>query len=254
MFHVESSMEDSPNLETTSTETNMKTPTLIRAYCRKSTNKQETSIEVQRDRIIKYCLYKGWHIDQWLIDEAVCGAMPLEERPAGSKIFDGDTLRVIIFNLDRGFRNLADASITAARFNKMKIGLHILDMQGGEQVDTESANGKLFFSIMAMFAQYFRDKVKENTALGLQKRKENKMTYTRISPFGYKNTGKGNMMLVMPDEQHVIEQVVAKAAQKLSLRRIALAVPNNPRTGKPLSPQMVSNILKEHRGKEAKVA
>jgi DNA invertase Pin-like site-specific DNA recombinase len=74
----------------------------------------------------------------------------------------GDTL--VVWRLDRLGRSLADLVQIVNDLGKKNIGLLSLT----EQIDTTTAQGRLFLGFFASMAQYMRDMINENSAEGLK--------------------------------------------------------------------------------------
>jgi len=72
--------------------------------------------------------------------------------------------------LDRLFRNATDALQKSAEWDKAKLALHILDMDGSN-IDTASAVGKMFFTMTAGFAEMERNLISERTKAALSFKK-----------------------------------------------------------------------------------
>lgn len=74
----------------------------------------------------------------------------------------GDTL--VVWRLDRLGRSLIDLVQIVNDLEKREIGLLSLT----EQIDTTTAQGRLFLGFFASMAQYMRDMINENAAEGLK--------------------------------------------------------------------------------------
>jgi DNA invertase Pin-like site-specific DNA recombinase len=74
----------------------------------------------------------------------------------------GDTL--VVWRLDRLGRNLADLVGIINELGEKGIGFKSLT----EQIDTSSAQGRMFLGVFASMAQYMRDVLHENTMAGLK--------------------------------------------------------------------------------------
>lgn len=76
----------------------------------------------------------------------------------------GNTL--VVWKLDRLGRDLTHLVTLVDELSKRKIGLKVLT-GAGAQIDTTTANGKLFFGIFAALAEFERDLIVERTKAGL---------------------------------------------------------------------------------------
>jgi DNA invertase Pin-like site-specific DNA recombinase len=74
----------------------------------------------------------------------------------------GDTL--IVWRLDRLGRSLVDLVHIVEQLAERGIGFESLS----EKIDTSTAQGRMFFGVIAVMAQYQRDVISENTSAGLK--------------------------------------------------------------------------------------
>jgi DNA invertase Pin-like site-specific DNA recombinase len=76
----------------------------------------------------------------------------------------GNTL--VVWKLDRLGRDLKHLVTTVADLQRREIGLKVL-AGAGAQIDTTTANGRLFFGIFAVLAEFERELIAERTHAGL---------------------------------------------------------------------------------------
>ena len=67
------------------------TQTLMRVfgYSRVSTSEQADGgsiLATQRQQIAGYAMMKGWAVDEYFVEEGVCGSGPLVDRPEGNRL------------------------------------------------------------------------------------------------------------------------------------------------------------------------
>lgn len=143
---------------------------------------------------------------QSFTDAGVSGSIPLAERPEGARMLQaadrGDV--IVATKMDRLFRSASDALSTAAELKKRGIDLILVDM-GSEPV-TGNGVGKLFFGMLALVAEFERERIAERMNEG---RKAKKMCNGHIgghAPYGYKVVGQGKdaRLVLDPEEQDVI--------------------------------------------------
>jgi len=121
---------------------------------------------------------------------------------------------LVAIKLDRLFRNTGDAISKSQEFQKRGINLHLLDVS----VDTGTATGKMFFTVLAMLAQFERDITGERTKTVLDmKRKDGKVW--NHTPFGYDRVG--DVLMPNKKEQKGIQMMKKLHDQGYSLREIA---------------------------------
>lgn len=73
----------------------------------------------------------------------------------------GDTL--VVWDLDRAFRNTKDALIQADRLKERGVNFQIVSLG----VDTATADGRLAFTVVAAVAEHERNRLSERTIQGL---------------------------------------------------------------------------------------
>ncbi len=121
---------------------------------------------------------------------------------------------LVAIKLDRLFRNTGDAISKSQEFQKRGINLHLLDVS----VDTSTATGKMFFTVLAMLAQFERDITGERTKTVLDmKRKDGKVW--NHTPFGYDRVD--DVLIPNKKEQKGIQMMKRLHDQGYSLREIA---------------------------------
>lgn len=147
-------------------------------YIRVSTSDQENSLEVQESQIRNYAQFKGLEIVEIFVDENISGGTEFNKRPAGKRLNESlSTIKnVIAIKPDRLFRNLKDALITTDEWNSEDIALHIVDL-GGASLSTQTALGRLMFSMIISYAEFEKNIVGERTKAVLTHKKKSKKVY-----------------------------------------------------------------------------
>jgi DNA invertase Pin-like site-specific DNA recombinase len=111
-------------------------------------------------------MIKGLEVARIFEEPGASGSTPLESRPVGSELYrvlhSGDTL--IVARLDRAFRNAADALAKADSWKRTGIRLIVSDM-GADPV-TDNGVAKLFFGMLALVAEFERERILERTKDG----------------------------------------------------------------------------------------
>lgn len=219
-------------------------------YIRVSTEDQAVSLQVQTEAIKRYCQYKDLPITDIFIDEAVSGGTPIREREQGCRIFsDPEIKNVVIYKIDRAFRNVIDALMTTDHFNEHGIILHVVEL-GGINLNTGTAIGRQVFTMIASYAEFERQLIKERTRDSLRQRKMSGVKYSGKVPFGKKAVGSGSkdksgreIMSLVDDigEVSVVEKVKSLVSSGVSYRDIIKTVPN-PRGGT-LSLSLINKMI-----------
>ncbi|WP_202977621.1 recombinase family protein [Parasedimentitalea marina] len=91
---------------------------------------------------------------------AVASARPVFDSVL-ERLRSGDAL--VVVDLDRAFRSSIDAMLTADALRQRGVHFRILSLR----IDTSTAEGELFFTIMASFAQFERRIISRRTKQGL---------------------------------------------------------------------------------------
>jgi site-specific DNA recombinase len=152
-----------------------RTPSTPRAvgYVRVSTLEQAgegVSLEAQTAALRAYCTLRGLELVEVVVDAGVSAGKPLHERAGGRRVLDlvarGDVSAVLAYKLDRLFRDCADCLTVTAGWDGAGAALHLVDL-GGQAVDTSSAMGRFFLTVMAGAAELERNQIRERTTTAL---------------------------------------------------------------------------------------
>jgi putative DNA-invertase from lambdoid prophage Rac len=186
-------------------------------YVRVSTSRQAEeglSLDEQERRIRGRAMELGTEIDRCFVERGVsAGTFMLAERPEGKKLLGhlmpGDL--VISPKLDRMFRNAEDALATVRRFKERRVRLVLLDI-GGEVTENGNGLAKMFFTIVAAFAEWERHRLRERVQASKDYGKSEGLYLGGICPYGYQvTTREDGTKVVEPDpaEQAIIAKIRA---------------------------------------------
>lgn len=160
----------------------------VALYIRVSTEAQRDegySIEAQTEMLEAHCKVYGFKKYELYIDGGFSGANM--ERPELQRMIqnikDGKISHVIVYKLDRLSRSLRDTLYLIEEVFTPH-GTSIVSIK--EQLDTSTATGRVFITIISAFAQLERETIFERTRMGMKKRVETGlwMGGGRV-PFGY---------------------------------------------------------------------
>src|SRR6185295_6880917 len=91
-----------------------------------------------------------------LADEGISASKPLDSRPRGQELTalvrSGSVRAIVGTKLDRLFRDTVDCLSTVEEWSRRDVALHLLDL-GGQSIDTSSATGEFFLTLLAGLAQ-----------------------------------------------------------------------------------------------------
>jgi putative DNA-invertase from lambdoid prophage Rac len=193
----------------------------VYGYVRVSTKAQAEdglSLEAQERQLNGYAMMQGLQVDELFIEKGVSGAKCFASRPEGSRLFDvmksGDTL--ICSKLDRLFRSARDALTVSDELKQKGVSLHLLDL-GGDV--TGNGISKMFFTIVASFAEFERDRIAERISDVKSNEKEKGRYLGGTRPFGYQIADDGSLTK-NKGEQSVIKQIFKLRKTGLSYRKI----------------------------------
>lgn len=234
----------------------MNTQTAL-GYIRVSSADQESSLEVQKTRIQEYCDYKKLHLTNFFIDEDVSGFTKFEKRPAGQlaiqSLLKKEANTIVVTKPDRPFRNVSDALLTTEKWNKAKINLDIIDL-GGASFTTQTAIGKLMFTMMIAFAEFERNITGERIKDVLShKRKSGNAHCAKILGFdkiqvpASNNRGHDLQLIPNPQEMAIVQKIFRLQKNGTKADTIADLLNKSgtlTKTGKNFLPSTIRYILK----------
>lgn len=193
-------------------------------YIRVSTEQQVeagASLQAQRDKIEAYCRLQGLDLIEVIEDQAVSGSVPLADRPGGLQIAASlkkhKAKHVVALKLDRLFRDAADALTQTRTWDASGIGLHLIDI-GGQSINTSTAMGRMFLTMMSGFAELERNLIAERTSIALQSKKARKEVYSSL-PLGYADDA--GKLVPIDEEIRVIAEIKELRDAGKTLREIA---------------------------------
>lgn len=178
-------------------------------YCRVSTLEQAadnaTSLAEQerKGKAVATLRGAGTYDSAVFSDGGVSGAIALADRPEGGRMIadakKGDT--IVASKLDRLFRSTVDALTTAERLKEAGIDLILIDM-GTDPVTSRGA-AKFFFGILAMAAEFERERIAERTQDGRRAKASKQGHLGGPPPFGFEVIGTGREAKLQPCEQEM---------------------------------------------------
>ncbi len=165
----------------------------VAVYCRVSTDDQAGSktIENQVDFARRYCALNGLEIYDFYCDDGVSGTVPVEGRPAGSRML-ADARRgcfgaVYVYRVDRLARTALDILRTHQCLDEAKVALKSMT----EGFDTSTPSGKFFMTTLGGIAEIERETIAERMRLGKDRALREGRWPGGPAPYGYKlNSGR----------------------------------------------------------------
>ena len=197
----------------------------IYAYCRVSTVDQveeRSSLADQERKAHGVAMMRGEEITHVYSDPGVSGTMQLSKRPGGklllARLQPGDI--IIAAKMDRIFRSALDALTTVEALQARGVNLILADM--GTDPVTGNGVAKLFFSLLAAFAEFERTRIAERMEDGRRGKKARGGHIGGTAPYGYRVVGAGReaMLERVPEEERIALRAAALRANGLSLRAV----------------------------------
>lgn len=187
-------------------------------YIRVSTEQQATegvSLDAQKARIEAWCVANGYELEAVHVDAGISGKS-MKKRPALQKALT-DTRKgmvLVVYSLSRLARSTKDAITISERVKKA--GADLISLS--EKIDTSSAMGKFFFTIMSAVSQMESDLASERTKMAMAHQKSIGRKYSP-EPFGYQDV-MGQLEQVESEAQ-IVAEVVSRRKSGETLQAIA---------------------------------
>jgi len=199
-------------------------------YARVSTEEQARegiSLEVQKDKIEKYVELHNLELLKVITDEGKSGK-DLDRGGINeilSLIKDKSVSHIVVYKMDRLTRRTFDLLYLVEEvFKKNKVQFHSIT----ERIDTTTAQGNFFLTIIGAMAQMERDLISERTKAVLQY-KIQKLEYVGSPALGYEaSTGESKFLETNEREQDTVKRIFyLKRYKHLSLGKIAKELNEN---------------------------
>jgi len=193
-------------------------------YCRVSTEEQAKegiSLEYQKAKIEQYAKLHNLNLVEVIIDEGKSGKDLNREgiKKILSLIKKGVVTDITVYKMDRLTRRTFDLLYLVEEvFKKNKVQFHSIS----ERIDTTTAQGNFFLTIIGAMAQMERDLISERTKAVLHYKIE-KGEYVGSPGLGYlASTGDNKFLGIDEREQDTVKKIFyLKRYRKMSLGKIA---------------------------------
>lgn len=175
-------------------------------YTRVSTQSQKeegVSLDAQKARIEAWATAHGYELRACEVDAGLSGGRA-DNRPALQRALS-EVCRekgvLIVYSLSRLARSTRDALDIAERLHKA--GANLVSLS--ESIDTTTAMGRFFFTVLAALAALERDLISERTSMAMRHKAANGEYTGGDPPFGYR--AKDGRVEENEDEQRVIRMM-----------------------------------------------
>ena len=192
-------------------------PERVALYLRVSSEEQRDreTIEIQREFLQEYCRLYGLEVAQTYADDGVSGTIPLHERPEGRRPLEdakeGKFSTLLVYRLDRLGRSLLVIVDAHDRLQYCGVALK----SATEPIDTSNPSGRLIFQMLASFAEYERETIRERTRAGLHRAYRGGRHFG-VVPYGYRTDDLGCLQVV-PEEAKIVREIVSNVAEGSTL-------------------------------------
>ena len=227
---------------------------MLIGYTRCSTKDQVDGSTIQeQERMIRgIAMIRG--VDQFDVvffsDPAVSGSISLGRRPQGAEMMQnlkkGDI--IIAAKLDRLFRSASDALYVVEKLKENGVGIIFANM--GPEPVTENGMSKLFFTMLAAFAEFERVCIQERTESGRESKKQQGGCVGAI-PYGWykRGHGRGSILVENFEEQKVIASMVRLRQEGMTYQDVANALAQDRcfnRAGQPFGRGQIQKLVLEY--------
>jgi DNA invertase Pin-like site-specific DNA recombinase len=196
------------------------------AYVRVSTEEQAAegvSVDAQVAAVRAYATLRGLELVDVVIDAGVSAGKPLADRVGGAVVLDAVKRRkvraVIAVKLDRVFRNAGDCLTVTEGWDRAGVALHLVDM-GGQAIDTSSAMGRFFLTVMAGAAEMERNLIRERTTTALAHKRAQGLRTSKDAPYGWRIGADGDTLERDDAEHRALALIQSLRTGGMSVRAI----------------------------------
>ena len=200
-----------------------------RAYVRYSDHKQDDgySVEYQKAEIEEYCARHGIDIMNYHIDQAVSGTKVAGREEFFSLISavkDGAVDVIVVYKLNRLFRNSYESQKYRKLFRKHGVKL----MSVTQQIDEDSASGRLTTNILSDIDQYSSENTADHVKAAMREMARQGYFTGGTVPYGYtleviKNGEKVRKKFIEdPEEAKIVRDIFEFYGDGHSLRHIQM--------------------------------
>jgi len=217
-------------------------------YIRVSTEEQSRegiSMDMQASKIRTYTTLNDLNL-VGIIDDSGLSAKSIKGRPGVQRVLDLVKARkidaVVVYKLDRLARNTVECLEMAKIMDKSGVALHSIT----EKLDTQSALGRFFFTLVASLAEMERGIISERTAAALAQKRARCEKTGGSCPYGYTVDGEGRLLPNL-EEQKAIHRIRELRRKGFAYQRIVEQLTSEgiyTRKGTPFRETQIIRIIK----------
>lgn len=194
-------------------------------YIRVSTDKQEkegVSLETQKERLIAYCIAKGFGEPKEYMD--VGSARTTKKRTNFNRMMDdvkkGFVENIVIFKLDRLTRSIIDLNNLIKELNQNDCDLHSCT----ENIDTTTASGRMMINLIGTFAQWESETISERVSVNMQTLAEEGIWQSK-TPYGF-YLGEDKHLKINKEEQSIFTEACKLILGGISFSQAEIIINN----------------------------
>lgn len=194
----------------------------VAIYIRVSTKKQVEegfSLDAQKDRLEKLCETNGYIIYKVYADEGKSGKDT--NRSAFQEMMkdmrDGKFDKILVLKLDRISRSVIDLELMIKEMQEYDVNFE----SASEKIDTSSSFGMMFVRLLAIFAQFERERIKERINDTFETMVQEGRAITGEQPIGYKRD-ENNHVVIDEEEAPIVNYFFDTYEKYNSLRKASL--------------------------------
>ena len=214
----------------------------VAIYIRVSTKKQVEegySLDAQRERLEKMCETNGYIIYKVYADEGKSGKDT--NRPAFQEMMkdmrEGMFDKILVMKLDRISRSVIDLEIMIKEMQKYNVHFE----SASEKIDTSSSFGMMFVRLLAIFAQFERERISERIYDAFEEMVANGKPISGSQPLGYKiENGK---VVIDEDKKDIVNDLFDTYEKTHAQKRAIVYV--NEKYGTHIKLQNFGNMIRQ---------
>ncbi|WPD20279.1 recombinase family protein [Thermaerobacter composti] len=197
----------------------------VALYTRVSTDEQAReghSIAAQRDRLLAFCRSQSWDVAGIYADEGHSGATL--DRPQLARLREdvraGRVNLVLVWKVDRLSRRVSHLAQLIDEFDRHGCAFRSVT----EPFDTSHAAGRAFLQMLAVFAEFERELIRERVTQGIHQRIKAGYIHGRPKALGYVIPGDGAVWQVDEREAAIVRWIYDQYLRGVGSMRIAMAL------------------------------
>lgn len=217
-------------------------------YVRVSTEEQAKhgiSLDMQRSKIGAYAALEDMDLIEIVADEGISGCN-IKGRPGIQQVLEmvksKQVKAVVVYKLDRLARNTIEALQVAKLLDRNGVALHSIT----EKLDTKSAMGRFFFTLMASIAEMERGIIAERICAAMSRKREKGEALNNNPPYGFRIVQ--DKLIPHSGERRIIMRIHELYAERQTIYRIVQVLSREGlfnRKGKPFGKTQVHNIIQQ---------